>query len=359
MDLKLLKKRIYEEDKIETLLDSLNCEHIKSEQSGNLIVAQLPDGDNKRSIQIKNNENLTANIRSKGIGGNIFSIVGYILYNAATFEEVRENLYQIIQYICNTLDYELEYFNQVEEKKTDWNWFLRNVQKDRKKEFKLDEIPINKVLNENILNQYIDYLYIDWWKEGINEKTRRFYKIKFDLRTNRIIIPIYNESGLIGIKGRYIYKDEKEEKNSDIPKYFPLYNFYKSIELFNLDKAKEYILQKKQVIIVESEKSCIKAWRWGIKNCVGLMGGDLSPTQVYILKKLGIDIEYIFMYDKDKFDNDKKEKNMMLQIKQVRNRVIKIMNDRNDLLNIKEKHSPTDLGKDIFTKLLNNHIKLI
>jgi DNA primase len=356
MDLKLLKKKIYEEEKIETLLDSLNCENIKLEQSGNLIIAQLPDGDNKRSIQIKNNENLTANIRSKGISGNIFSIVGYILYNATTFEEVRENLYQIIQYICNTLDYELEYFNgEPEEKKTDWCYFLRNVQKDRKKDFKLSDIPTNKVLNENILNQYIDYLYIDWWKEGISERTRKLYKIKFDLRSNRIVIPIYNEFGLVGIKGRYVYKDRNEEENNDIPKYFPLYNFYKSIELFNYDKALEYIKQQKQVIIMESEKSCIKAWQWGIKNCVGIMGGDISPAQIYKLKKIGIDVEFIFMPDKDKFDNGDKEKILIQQVNQIKNRIVKIMNDKDNLLRIDKKHSPTDLDKETFIKLLNEY----
>ncbi len=352
MDLKLFKKRIYEEEKIETLLDSLNCENIKHEQNGKLICAQLPDGDNKRSIQIKNNENLTANIRSKGISGNIFSVVGYILYNATTFEEVKENLYQIIQYICNTLDYELEHFNkEPEEKKTDWNWFLRDVQKDRKKEFKLDNIPINKVLDRNILNQYIPILHEKWYKEGINFKTRKMFDICYDLRSNRIVFPIYNEEGLIGVKGRYIYKSKEEELNSDIPKYLSLYSFYKSIELFNLNKALESILKNRQVIIFESEKSCIKTTQWGISNCLAIMGSDISPVQIYKLKKLGIDVEIIFM-----FDVDKSKEFILKQIKQIKHRVIKIMIDKDKLLNKETCDSPTDKGEFVFKQLLKNNI---
>jgi len=346
MDLKLLKKKIYEEEKIETLLDSLNCENIKLEQSGNLIVAQLPDGDNKRSIQIKNNENLTANIRSKGISGNIFSVIGYILYNATTFEEVRENLYQIIQYICNTLDYELEYFNEEpEEKKTDWNWFLRDVQKDRKKDFKLNDIPINKVLDENIINQYIPILHQKWYNNGINFKTRKMFDIGYDLKSERIIFSVHDKYGeLIGIKGRSI--NDQEEK-----KYIYLYPCFKSIELFNYHRAYDFIQKTKRVYIFEGAKTTMFATQWGYPNCVSIEGDDISPVQVYLLKKLGIDIELYFL-----FDSGKDIKFIKQQINQIKNRKIKVFKQDNGLLNIKNKESPVDLGKETFIKLLNEYM---
>jgi DNA primase len=346
MDLKLLKQRIYEEEKIDTLLESLNCENIKFEQSGNLIVAKLPDGDNKRSIQIKNNENLTANIRSKGINGNIFSVIGYILYNAITFDEVRENLYQIIQYICNELNYEWHDFKgEKKEDKVDWNWFLRSVQKDRKNEFKLDNIPVNKVLDENIMNQYIPILHEKWYQNGINFKTRKLFDIGYDLRSDRIIFPVHNKNGeIVGIKGRAI--DDSDEK-----KYIYLYPCSKSIELFNYHRAIEWIQKYKKVYILEGAKSSMFSTQWNVKNCVSIEGDSLSPGQVYLLKKIGIDIELIFLFDSDKDINFIKQ-----QVGQIRNRDIKVLKQDNGLLNINNKESPVDLGKEVYLKLIGEHL---
>ena len=65
-----IKTRIYDEELIEQILESLECEYIDTEQNGNLYVAQLPQrylSSNKRAIQIKNRESLTSYIRNKGI----------------------------------------------------------------------------------------------------------------------------------------------------------------------------------------------------------------------------------------------------------------------------------------------------
>lgn len=352
IDLKLLKQKIYQDNNIIPILEALECSFIHTEQSGNLICAKLPDkfsSDNKRSIQIKNNESLTSYIRSKGIEGDIYSIIGFCLYETTTFDEVRENLYQIVQWICNELNYDIYGFNtQPKIQQFDYNYFLRPIQKERQQELRLEQLPVNTVLNENILNQYLNYIHIDWFNEGINENTRLEYGIRFDLKSNRIIIPIYNDKGLIGIKGRYVF-NLKEEEKSDIPKYLSLYSFYKSIELFNLYKARKYIQQKKQVIILESEKSCIKAWQWGIKNTVSIMGSDISPVQIYLLKQLGLDVELILCLDKDK-DTEFIHK----QFKNISNRRLKYIFDTDNLLTY-IKSSPTDNGEYIFKTLIDNY----
>lgn len=355
MDLKELKRQIYKDENIIPLLESLGCPYIKTEQSGKLITCGLPDGfnsTNKRTVQVKNNENLTAYIRSRNISGNIFNIVGYILYDCVEFEDVKKNLYQIVQYICNTLNYEPENFKSKKIEKKDWLYFLRPIQKERKKELTLDQIPENKPLNINVMEQYINYLHIDWYNQGITEETRKIFNIRFDLCSNRIVFPVHDLQGnIIGVKGRYI-----GEESEDIPKYIYLYPFHKSIELFNLHRAYKKIQETKKVIIFESEKACMLAWQWGYYNCLGLMGSDISPVQIYKLKKLGLDIEIIFMFDADKdWLDEEKTKQIKKQIKQIKNREIKVMYDRNKLLSKEGKESPTDKGKEVFEELLNKY----
>jgi len=338
-----LKKRIFEEEKIIDLLEYLDCQNIKTEQNGNLIVARLPekfDSDNSRSVQVKNNEYLNSKIYSRGIEGDLYSIVGYIEYDLSTFEEIREKIYDIACYICNALEYNLEELHS-EKRKTDWNYFLRPIQKERRTEFYLENIPENKP--DTIKNRFIPELHIKWYQEGISHKSRDIFDLGYDARYNRITIPIENSNGeIIGIKGRSV-------KDSDEYKYISYYPFYKTIELFNYHRAIDEIRKKNQVIVVESEKSAIKIFQWGYKNVVALMGSDLSPAQSQKLKKISLNLEIIFLFDKDKT-----EKYIISQVKQLKTRDVKVLLDKNDILS--DKDSPTDLGRKVFCNLLENYI---
>ena len=346
MDLKQLKQYIYENSDIESLLEKLNCTNIHHEQLGSLICARLPDvfnSDNPRSIQIKNNEQLNGSIRSRSINGDIYSVVGYLLYGTEEFEEVKDYIYDIAKDICSYLEYDIKSFNR-KEKRKDWNYFLRPIQKKRKKQ----EISIqkNEVADESLLDLYESYLHVEWYNEGINQKTAIEFNIGYDRNTDRITVPIYDEdSNLVGVKGRCVsYSFEKDKK------YIALIPFKKTIELFNLHKAMPYIKEKNQVIVFESEKSCLRCWQWGIKNCVAIMGGDLSPNQIVKLKKIAINTEIIFMFDADKTTHQ-----VYLEASKIKNRIVKVMVDTNNLLNHVEKDSPTDLGIEVFEKLYFYH----
>jgi len=333
------------------LLEYLECQNIHQEQNGNLIVARLPekfDSNNSRSVQVKNNEYLNSVVRSRGIEGNIYDLVGYIEYEYSNPDEVRENIYEISCLICNALEFDIQEL-QSELKAVDWNYFLRPVLKDRKNEYYLENIPENKFLNENIKNVFIPELHIDWYKENISFKTKEEFDICYHLDTERISFPIQNEKGeIIAWKGR--------TTNNHSKKYMILYpggeqKFYKSIVLYNYHRAIEEIQNKKQVIIFESEKSCMKCWNWGIKNCLSIMGSIINPVQVLKLKKIGLDIQYIFMLDKDKDITFIMEKS---KINNIKTRDVKIMIDKDDIL--KNKDSPTDYNKEIFLKLFNDYI---
>jgi DNA primase len=127
-------------------------------------------------------------------------------------------------------------------------------------------------------------------------------------------------------------------------KYYYSYSFPKSKLLYNLNKAKEYIKKEGKVIVVESEKSVMKLWSNGIRNCIAISGSCLSLTQVLKLEKLNVNI--LLAYDKDKnIEYMDKEKNKFIL------NAGYIYDDTN-LLNVKD--SPIDKGIDVFLKINKN-----
>lgn len=344
-DLKILKERIYNDNNVEKILEELGCDEIRFEQQGSLIVAPHPDGWNKRAVQVKLNPNLNAYVRNEGIEGDIFSIVGFFLYQCKNFEDVKAKLYQIKQWIINVLEYDDFVFFDFEKPKpkTDWNWWLRPIQKARTREIEIHE---NKVLDNLILNEYIPYPWHCWVNDGVSIETQLEYGVGFHVESERVTIPIHNRHGqLIGVKGRYYGKDESilNEK-----KYTYLYPCSKSIELFNFHRAIHYIQDKKECVIVEGAKSTMILHSWGIKNAVAIEGDRLSPVQAKLLKDIGLDVDLIFAFDKDKSQEFVKQ-----QVKQIKNRRVFYLWDENNLFE-DEKASPVDKTYDIWMQLYND-----
>lgn len=351
-DLPEIKERIYDEGMVEFLLEELDCQFVKQVRNDRF-EAGLParfDSDNRRSVQIYNSESLNGAIRSKGISGDIFMIVAYILYEVEDFSGLMENLYQVKAWVCNALGWD-EYlsnrddFEEVVER-VDPLAFLRPLQKKRKqsgnnsKKFNKE----NKVINENVMSRYFDYPHYTFVKDGISPATQRFFGVMFDRESERITYPMHNKDGeLIGVKGRYVGKDQRV---LDEMKYLFLYRCDKSIELWNLHRAISYIKEADEVIVFESAKSCMLAWQWGYRNVISIEGSELSPVQAMLLKQLEVNI--VFALDKDM------DYNHLLKIsKQIKSRICKAIIDKEDLIG--EKDSPVDKGKDIWNLLYTKH----
>ena len=105
----------------------------------------------------------------------------------------------------------------------------------------------------------------------------------YDSFVNRIIFPIHNLDGqVVGFTGR-IYNNENtakyyNSKESEI--------FKKGQILFNYHRAKEFIKEKHEVIIVEGNMDAIRMYSYGFKNTVALMGTNLTKDHIEIIKKL-------------------------------------------------------------------------
>ncbi|MDR0123091.1 DNA primase [Bacillus pumilus] len=349
-ELKAIKERIFNDNLIKELLTDLGCWNIQNEQKGKLIVAGLPDGDNERSVQIKNSPMLTANIRSKGISGDIYDVISYIVFEAQSDEERVKSLNKSKFWICKKYGY-LEYIDEfykttLKEQRPKLNKWLTSLKNKR------SETPLaleNKTIEVSYENQYGILPYLDWFRSGLCISTQKYFQIGLDIRSERVTFPIHNAAGqLIGVKGRYCGQDSKIEEKY---KYLYIVPCNKSIELFNYHRALPYIKEKQEVIIVEGAKTTMFLTQWGYKNCVSVEGDSLSDDQINLLKALGLNITYVFAFDKDKPPDF-----VLAEANKLRGRVKYGAYDTEGLL--KDKESPTDQGEEVWNKLYSSKYKI-
>jgi DNA primase len=353
-DLKEIKRKIFESEVVADLLLALGCDHVETEQGGRLFTAQLPyekyGSKNKRAVQIRNQESLNGHIRNKGIKGDIYNVIGYILFDAETFHEVKERMYEIKKWIYDNLDWEFEEeldedFSETIQIK-DYNTWLKQIKSQRKVRKKLsDNIKrTNKPISENNLLRYLPYPQWAFRKDGILYHTQKEFGIGYDVFTDRITYPVYNKWGqLCGVKGRYVGEDKYV---AEMKKYLYLIPCDKSIELYNLHRALPYIQEQNEVLVFESAKSVMLAHQYGYKHAVSIEGSEVSEVQSFLLRELNATIVFCF-------DEDMSKKHVKKQAKLIKNRLVYAIIDKENLL--EKKMSPVDKGKSVWINLYQNH----
>jgi len=345
-DLKDIKKKIYEEDKIGDILEAIGCEHVRQEGVMRYI-AQLPDrfhSNNKRSVQVKMENHLSSSIRTLGFSGDIYNLVSYIFHDKRG-QEIQDDLHNAKKFICETLGW--NQFLKGEKgytPKVDHVAPLKAILKGKKQR---REIKPNPVIPESILEEYYPFgkplPYKSWIEEGISYSTQMLYGIGFDMESKRVVMPMRNRFGkLVGVKGR-IMKDEDDDR-----KYLYLHRFQNRYEWFNFHYAHPYILIDKKVYIFEAEKSCMKSYSNGIFNTLAIGASEISEEQVQIVKQLGLDIEIVLCYDKGIKIGDIIEGMKMFQ-----GRTVSAIYDTDNIL--ENKNSPIDQGVDVFNRLLEGY----
>lgn len=344
-DLKLIKERIIEESRIGELLEAMGCEYV--EKKNNRYEAQLPhkfESPNKRSVQVYLNESLSSRIRTLGESDiDIYGLVSYIVFDQISEDDRQRGLPKAKRWICEQLCYkeflDSSYIPPTSLVQLDW---LKDVRRKRKKKRELNNIE-NDTYDDEILNQYVMYPHQTYLDEGVSCETQREFQIGFDLRSQRIIFPIHNRFGdIVSIKGRTIF-DDYEERNAY--KFLYLINFNKMVELYNWHRALYYILERKEILIFEGEKTCWLISQYGHRNCVAISGDDLSEWQVKMIKELDHDVKIVIALDKDKPVEAVKKQ----AAKFGKTRNVYALYDNRNLF--KDKDSPCDRGEEVFNIL--------
>ncbi|WP_425380435.1 DNA primase [Spiroplasma endosymbiont of Stenodema calcarata] len=106
----------------------------------------------------------------------------------------------------------------------------------------------------------------------------------YDYFNNRVMFPIKNEdSYIIGFSGRVIGQDDKIAKYLNTPETKV---FKKEKLMYNIHRAKPYIRQQNNLILLEGYMDVISLDKMDIKNTVALMGTNLSDYHIKEIKKL-------------------------------------------------------------------------
>lgn len=229
----------------------------------------------------------------------------------------------------------------------------------------LKQNPILKEYNPKILENFSYPRIFDWEQEGISHQVNLKNLIGYFPAGEQITIPHFDiNNRLIGIRGRALIQENAER----FGKYRPLqinniiYSHPLSMNLYNLNNSKENIKASKTAIIFESEKSTLQLQTfYGFENniSVACCGSNISSYQIYLLEKLGVK-EIIIAFDrqfKEIGDSEfQRLKNKLINLNRKYGNLIQItaIFDKNMITPYKS--SPSDMGRDIFEKLLSERI---
>jgi len=331
---------IYENDKVEVILEQLDCfgvhDNDKEWRCG------LPNDINKTRVRIKKNEYLNITIfqsDSKVIRGNIITLTMHI--KEYTFPKANKYLHEILglKYSFNR-----NKNNKSEEKvKTPLDIFKRIK---KRKTFNVNNIEIK---DNSILEEYTPNLHIDWLREGILSFTARKFNIGYDYKKKRIIIPerywCGDENDYMGIMGRTTIE---AYEILDIPKYLAIIPYCKTLNLYGLQENYDCIQQSGYVVVHEAQKSVLKRHSRLDGTGVAIGSHDISDEQVKIL--IGLNVEIIICLDKGiSLEHIRYTCEKFYKV-----RKISYIYDKYDIL--KNKEAPADKCNKIYNYLFKNRI---
>ena len=210
-----------------------------------------------------------------------------------------------------------------------------------------------KTYSESILDQYQPCGNSLWLKEGISLEAQRFYDVRFDVVENAIIFPWRDCYGsIMALKSRY-----NGTPPDGMSKYYYPVSGNISYSLFNYSQCYEY-LYNNDVYIFESEKSCMKAWSWGIKNTLAIGSNSLSAAQCKLLLQLQPKTIYLMLDSNLDLAETKKNADLIKNNAMLRSVDIKFWDWRDNLV-MADKSSPVDGSIDEWHYILENEIKPI
>ena len=335
-----LKKYIYDNHKIDYVLEKLNCGHIEYHSNKDYYSASHKDGDNPMGIVIKNNIYLNYRSFSRNVSyddnQDLISLVEYNL--KCSFVDAIKFIHKILG-----LDYK---WKREDKKKIEKVNPLYIFEKVKRKKF----IDVNDIqsISEEVINDYIPMLYIGWFREGVMPWTAKKFGIAYSYKYKRVIIPMrYWLTGeLLGVNSRTIVPNYEQ---FDIKKFYITPSYQKSLNIYGLYENIESIKQAGYVVVYEAEKSVLKRDSKNDHTGVALSGHSMSDEQARIL--IGLNVEIILAMDKDVPINEIRF--MCEKFKNIRK--VSYIYDKWDLMG--EKDSPADMKNKIFNFLMKYRIK--
>lgn len=285
-----LKRYIFENDKIEFVLENLGCHNIRYDDWNDYYSAAFPDGDNPMGINISNNEWLNYWSWSRNVSHSdrkdLISLVEYI--KSCSFVNAVKYLHDILG-----LKYDpTARREKKKEKKFDPLAVFTDVLKSTRK--KVSNMP---TLDEEELDEYIPILHIDWFREGIMPWTREKFGLAYSYKRKRVVIPhrYWLTGKLIGMNMRTTVDNYEE---FGISKYMLTKGYDKSNNLYGYWENHDEIDKLGYCVLYEGEKSVLKRDSILDSSGLALSGKFCSEEQRRIILSLNIK-EIVVALDND------------------------------------------------------------
>lgn len=332
--LKEIKKELLKKpDKIKELLEQFEFYNIVIHQSYISFGRSADSSKKSIVIRLQNNSYLYVNDYARNVQKDLFTYIGE--QRKVEFVEVLS----AIKSILNITDY-YAFFGS----RGVFGGFYERIRKRN----------VNKVNthNESLLDKYVQCGNLRFLKDNISLETQNFFNIRYDVESQGIIIPIYNQLGqLMGAKVRCNYDVEDGEM-----KYYYLIPCTMSQTLFGYSQNYNYLVEN-VVYIFESEKSVMQCHSYGIRNCVALGSGSISNKQIQMIFELNPK-KVIFMHDTG-FDLENIKRNISMIRSYSRFSEIEVGYWNYFGKEYEDKVSPSDLGYEKLKQIMNEEILMI
>lgn len=205
-----------------------------------------------------------------------------------------------------------------------------------------------KTYDESELDEYKGFYNTMFLKDGISFESQEKFDIGYDALSNRVTIPIYSlDNKLIGIMGRYNGKCEKEER------WLPIIPCSRSLTIYGFNENYQPIEEKGMAVIFESEKSVMQCNSFGCHIALATSGCHISNTQAKHIKSMFLP-KIILAYDEGLSEEDiiAEAEKLKMDNQIYKNQVGYIYDREHKYLPEGSKASPSDLGKEVFSKLV-------
>lgn len=292
-----LKNFIYDNSKIEYILEDLGCTKIvfHSETSNHCATysACQPDGDNAGGVIVKVCPYLNYYSYSRNIdideGKDIFNLI----------QDVKKIKFgEAIKYTHKLLGLEYKYSpNKKEPEKPKYDPLAIFKKAAARRRYICDVNDI-KYLDENVLDDFAPGVHISWYKnDGIMPWTSRKFGLCYSYAQKRQIIPIryWLDGSLVATNARTTIE------NYDlfgIKKYFISKGYNKTNNVYGFWENQKSITKAGYCVIYEAEKSVLKRDSRNDPTGLALQGHSISEEQVRIILSLDIN-EIVICMDKD------------------------------------------------------------
>ena len=288
-------------------------------------------------IRLENNEFLWVTDYARNISKDLFA---YII-EQRNVEFI--NVLNTVKSVLGITDY-YDYFDK-KNKRGIFGGFYEKI--------KHKSVSKVQVYDKSILDQYKSIYNVKFLKDNISLEAQKFFNIKYDIESQGIVIPIYDQVGqLMGAKARANYDVEDGEL-----KYFYLIPCQASRTLYGYAQNYNHLVNN-TIYVGESEKFVMQCYSYGMRNCVALGSGSVSQQQVKMLLSLQPK-KIIFLHDQGyKMEYIMRNIDMVKNYSRFSEVEIGYWDWDNSIYNI-DKVSPSDLGKTKLNYILNNEIKFI